>query len=97
MSQISELKPGSFIFEKKNALPGDVCSEIIERFELNPGDQYQGRIDQQGAEDTDIKRSTDLVVQRQGSLERHRPFTVFVARPFITRIQGSLPIFQGPV
>ncbi|MEE8289009.1 MAG: 2OG-Fe(II) oxygenase [Nitrosomonadaceae bacterium] len=62
MSQISELKPGSFIFEKKNALPGDVCAEIIERFELNPDDQYQGRVGQQTAEDTDIKRSTDLVV-----------------------------------
>lgn len=62
MSQLSELKSGSFIFEKKNALPGDVCTEIIERFELNPDDQYQGRIGQQGAEDTDIKRSTDLVV-----------------------------------
>ena len=62
MSQISELKPGSFIFEKKNALPGDVCVEIIERFEQNPDDQYQGRVGQQTAEDTDIKRSTDLVV-----------------------------------
>ena len=62
MSQISELEPGSFIFEKKNALTSDVCTEIIERFELNPDDQYQGRIGQQGAEDTGIKRSTDLVV-----------------------------------
>jgi hypothetical protein len=62
MSPISEIKPGSFIFEKKNALPGDVCSEIIDRFELNPDDQYPGRIGQQGSEDTDMKRSTDLVV-----------------------------------
>ena len=62
MSQISELKPGSFIFEKKNALPGDVCAEIIERFEQNPEDQYQGRVGQQTTEDIDIKRSTDLVV-----------------------------------
>jgi len=62
MSQISELKPDCFIFEQKNALPGDVCSEIIERFELNPDDQYQGRIGQQAAEDSDVKRSTDLVV-----------------------------------
>ena len=62
MSQISELKSDCFIFEKKNALPGDVCSEIIERFELNPDDQYRGRIGQQEAEDADVKRSTDLVV-----------------------------------
>jgi len=59
---IFELKPDSFIFEKKNALPGDVCTEIIDRFERNPDDQYQGRIGQQPKEDQDIKRSTDLVV-----------------------------------
>jgi len=59
---IFELKPGSFIFEKKNALPGDVCAEIVERFERNPDDQYQGRIGQQVVEDHEIKRSTDLVV-----------------------------------
>ena len=63
MSQtLFELKPGSFIFEKKNALPGDVCSEIIDRFERNPEDQYQGRVGQLATQATDIKRSTDLVV-----------------------------------
>ena len=62
---IFELKPGSFIFEKKNALPADVCVEIIERFERNPDDQYQGRIGQQASENTEIKRSTDLIVSNK--------------------------------
>jgi len=62
---IFELKLGSFVFAKKNALPGDVCAEIIERFELNPDDQYQGRVGQQAAEKPDIKRSTDLVVSNK--------------------------------
>ena len=45
---IFELKPGSFVFEKKNALAGDVCAEMINRFEKTPDDQYPGRIGQQG-------------------------------------------------
>ena len=30
---IIEVKPNSFIFEKKNALPLDICQEMIRRFE----------------------------------------------------------------
>jgi len=44
---IFELKPGSFVFEKKHALPADVCAEIIDRFEKHPDDQYSGRNGQQ--------------------------------------------------
>ncbi len=74
---IFELKPESFIFEKKNALAGDVCVKIIEQFERNPDDQYPGRIGQQAAKDTDIKRSTDLVVSNKPhwkDIDRHLIF-----------------------
>ena len=62
---IFELKPGSFIFEKKQALPADVCTEIIDRFEKHPEDQYSGRIGQQPIQEAEIKRSTDLVVSNK--------------------------------
>ncbi len=39
---IFELKSGSFVFEKKNALAGDVCAEMINRFEKNPMINTQG-------------------------------------------------------
>ena len=97
MSQtIFELKPGSFIFEKKNALPGDVCSEIIDRFERNPEDQYQGRIGQQATEATDIKRSTDLVVS-------NKPHWKDIDRLLFSSLDRALrefndlyPFFKGP-
>lgn len=60
--QLEEVKPNSFIFEVRNALPAEVCEAMIERFEDNPQDQYQGRIGQTYSKDTSIKRSTDLVV-----------------------------------
>jgi hypothetical protein len=59
---IKEVQPNSFVFEKNHALDPQFCASVIERFEQNTQDQYQGRIGQQISEDTDITRSTDLVV-----------------------------------
>lgn len=59
---IQELKPNSFVFEKHQALDAQFCQSVIERFEQNVQDHYPGRIGQQANENTDIKRSTDLVV-----------------------------------
>ena len=60
--EINEVAPGSFIFTRQNALAGDICREMIERFERREEDQYPGRIGQTRHEDFDVKRSTDLVV-----------------------------------
>ena len=62
MQNIRELKPLSFVFEKSDALSPAVCQNMIERFEADDASQYQGRIGQQAATDTSIKKSTDLVV-----------------------------------
>jgi hypothetical protein len=59
---IKEVKENSFIFEVERALPGDVCQEMIRRFEEKKDQQYPGRIGQLQTEDQSIKRSTDLVV-----------------------------------
>lgn len=63
MSQsITELKPGSFVFEKPAALAIDICNELIARFEKHPQDQYPGRIGQSAEHDDAVKKSTDLVL-----------------------------------
>ena len=59
---IQEFHPGTFIFEKRKSLPGDVCTEMIRRFEANPQDHYRGRIGQSADLDASIKKSTDVVV-----------------------------------
>ena len=59
---IEEVEPGSFVFARPHALAGDICREMIERFERREEDQYPGRIGQTRHEDFDVKRSTDLVV-----------------------------------
>jgi len=55
-----EVKPASFIYEIANALPGDVCREMVRRFEANLEQQYAGRIGQAGSEAASIKKTTDL-------------------------------------
>ena len=62
LRSIREVKPLSFIFEKKNALPVEICQNLIERFEAHQEEQYAGRIGQTAAKDQSIKKTTDLVV-----------------------------------
>ena len=96
MTQISKIKPGSFIFEKKEALPGDVCDEIIERFEANPNDQYLGRIGQQASEDTDIKRSTDLVVSNKPHWKDIDRLLFSSLNRALVEFKNLYPFFEGP-
>jgi len=46
LTTIREIIPNTFIFEKLNALPADLCDEMIHRFEASKGDQYPGHIGQ---------------------------------------------------
>nr|CAA6819697.1 MAG: 2OG-Fe(II) oxygenase [uncultured Thiotrichaceae bacterium] len=69
MKNLSELKPNTFIFEQKNALPGFLCDDMVARFEHNHQDQYAGRIGQTMDSDSGVKKTTDLVVS--GSDKSH--------------------------
>jgi Rps23 Pro-64 3,4-dihydroxylase Tpa1-like proline 4-hydroxylase len=60
--RLHEVKPHSFVFEMRDALPAFLCQQIIERFEAAVDEQYQGLIGQTLNKDQTIKRSTDLVL-----------------------------------
>lgn len=60
--RLEEVRPGSFIFELRGALPARACADMIERFEAAADEHYPGRIGQGAALDRAVKRSTDLVV-----------------------------------
>jgi hypothetical protein len=62
LKTIREIIPNSFIFEKMNALPADLCDEMIRRFEAREDEQYPGRIGQTVSSNQSIKKTTDLVV-----------------------------------
>ncbi|HEC25812.1 MAG TPA: 2OG-Fe(II) oxygenase [Gammaproteobacteria bacterium] len=62
LTSIREIIPNTFIFEKINALPADLCDDMIRRFEASEEDQYPGHIGQTVTSNQSIKKTTDLVV-----------------------------------
>ena len=57
---LHELKPNTFIYEVEDALPAELCDEMVARFEASPEQQVDGRIGQGIEVEQSIKRSTDL-------------------------------------
>ena len=93
---IIEVKPNSFIFEKQNALPLDICQEMIRRFEEDKNNQYQGRVGQLANEEKSIKRSTDLVTSGK---ENWKDLDQELFRSLGTAIKEfreDYPFFKGP-
>ena len=62
LKSLREIIPNSFIFEKMNALPAELCNEMVRRFEASEDQQYPGRIGQTVSSNQSIKKTTDLVV-----------------------------------
>jgi predicted 2-oxoglutarate/Fe(II)-dependent dioxygenase YbiX len=58
---LKEVKPHSFIFEKKGALPDFICDDIVARFEANEADQYEGRVGAAMNSNSALKKTTDLI------------------------------------
>ena len=96
LSSITEIKPNSFIFEKKNSIPAHACEEMIRRFEQYKEEQYQGRIGQLAEEDQGIKKSTDLVVsgkEHWKDVDRGLFSSLGMA---IKEFRETYPYFKGP-
>ncbi len=93
---IREAKPLSFIYEIDNALTGDICRDIIARFEANPEHQYEGRIGQLANKDQSIKQSTDLAVSGN---PHWRDIDQILFRSLalaLREFQVKFPYFKGP-
>ncbi len=96
LQNIHELKPNSFIFEKKNALAIDICAEMVRRFETCEDEQYEGHIGQTVEKDRSIKRSTDLVTSGRKNwkdIDKELFRSLGLA---IAEFRESYPFFKGP-
>jgi hypothetical protein len=93
---IFEVKPGSFVFEKQDALAQDICAEMIARFERYSDEQYPGRIGQTMQHDDSIKRSTDLVISgKQHWQDLDRELFRSLSRA-LSEFKQYYPFFAGP-
>jgi len=96
LSSIQEVKPNSFIFTKDNALPRDLCIEMIKRFEDNTDDQYQGRVGQMAGKDQSIKKSTDLVVSNKEHWKDVDKALFHSLGMAVREFRETYPFFKGP-
>lgn len=96
LQTIREVKPNSFIFEQKSALPMDVCREIIRRFEASEQDQYAGRIGQGAGMDDSVKKTTDIVVSGKPQWKDIDKLLFQSLGRAMIEFRETYPYFKGP-
>ncbi|MEJ2115116.1 MAG: 2OG-Fe(II) oxygenase [Gammaproteobacteria bacterium] len=95
LQTIREVKLNSFVFEKPNTLTGELCVNIIERFETDQKGQYKGRIGQIADENDSIKKSTDLVVSGKEHWKDIDKALFQSLGQAILEFRESYPFFKG--
>ena len=93
---IFEVKPGSFIFAREQALALDICGEMINRFEDHADEQYPGHIGQTVQQDSSIKRSTDLVISGKPHWQDLDRELFRSLNQALAEFKQSYPFFDGP-
>ena len=96
LSTIREVKPNTFIFERKGALPPSFCEEVIRRFEAHPEQQRKGVIGQTGEEHNSIKRTMDLVVSDKDDWKDVDEMFFRCAAAAINEFRDTYDYFKGP-
>ena len=91
-----ELRPLSFIHQWRNALPGDVCREMIRRFEASPDQQHVGRIGQMADLDRSIKASTDLTLSNKPDWKDIDGLLFESLSRAMRQFRTRYPFFVGP-
>jgi len=85
--KLIEINPGSHIYTANNVLQESFCNNVIERFEATSSEQYQGRVGQTEVENTDVKRSTDLVISGKSHWQD-------VDRTLFSSLAGALGVMR---
>ena len=96
LSTIKEVKPGSFIYIKENALPSDICKEMLRRFEAHTEDQYRGRIGQNFQEDPNVKQSTDIALSTHPHWQDINQELFRSLGQALREFAQAFPFFKGP-
>jgi len=96
LKTIREVRPDTFIFEQHNALPAELCQQIISRFEQHQDEQYQGRIGQTATEDSGVKKTTDLVVSGKPHWKDVDQALFQSLKNALLEFRETFPYFKGP-
>jgi len=96
LTNLREIKAGSFIFERPLALSPAFCDEVIERFEVYPEHQHAGRIGQLRIEDRGVKSTTDLVVSNKEDWQDVDQMFFRSLAVAMRELRETFPYFEGP-
>jgi hypothetical protein len=96
LSTITEIKENTFIFEKRLALPAELCREMIRRFEQHADEQYEGLIGQTVYRDQSVKKSTDLVVSGKPHWKDVDRALFHSLAQAMRELRETYPYFKGP-
>ena len=94
--RLIEVKPGSFIFEFNNSLSEDICKDIIKRFEESKDEHYEGRVGQTFEKNTDIKKSTDMVVSGKDNWKDLDKILFTSLSKALSAVKKQYDFFSGP-
>ena len=94
--RLIEVKPGSFIFEFNNILSEDICKDIIKRFEESKDEHYEGRVGQTFEKNTDIKKSTDMVVSGKDNWKDVDKILFTSLSKALSAVKKQYGFFSGP-
>ena len=94
--RLIESKPGSFIFEFTNSISNKDCQDIIKRFEETEAEHYQGRVGQTFEENTDIKKSTDMVISGKDNWKDIDTLLFTSLAKALSGVKKQFDFFTGP-
>ena len=94
--RLMEAKPGSFIFEFNNSISSENCKDIINRFESSESDHYQGRVGQMFEENTDVKKSTDMVISGKDNWKDIDELLFTSLAKALSGVKKQFDFFTGP-
>ena len=94
--RLIEVQPGSFIYEFQNSLSNNECENIIKRFEESTDDHYQGRVGQNFTENTDIKKSTDMVISGKDKWKDADELFFTSLAKALSAVKKEFDFFSGP-
>ena len=94
--RLIEVKPGSFIFEFNNSLSEDICKDIVKRFEESKDEHYEGRVGQTFEKNTDIKKSTDMVVSGKDNWKDVDKILFTSLSKALSALKKQYDYFSGP-
>ena len=94
--RLIEVKPGSFIFEFNNSLSEDICKDIVKRFEESKDEHYEGRVGQTFEKNTEIKKSTDMVVSGKDNWKDVDKILFTSLSKALSAVKKQYDFFSGP-